>query len=59
MNKLRDSLGVKIDFSDEAEEKEKEKEKDGKKKKATSAKSKVKVRRCNSTSEVAEISLKT
>ena len=39
INKLRDSLGVKIDFSDDAEDKEKE----GKKKKSTTQKSHVKV----------------
>ena len=38
--KLRDSLGVKIDFSDEVDEKEKEV---GKKKKAAVQKAKVKV----------------
>ena len=40
---MRDTLGVKVDFSDEAEEREKD---GGKKKKATQQKSKVKVRRC-------------
>ncbi|KAI0706832.1 hypothetical protein C8T65DRAFT_651620 [Cerioporus squamosus] len=40
VNKLRDLLGVKIDFSDEGEEKEKE---GSKKKKGTHSKSKVKI----------------
>lgn len=40
VNKLRDTLGVKVDFSDEADEKEKEA---GKKKKAVHQKSKVKI----------------
>lgn len=40
VNKLRDALGVKVDFSDEADEKEKEA---GKKKKAAHQKSKVKI----------------
>ncbi|TBU33830.1 hypothetical protein BD311DRAFT_711968 [Dichomitus squalens] len=40
VNKLRDTLGVKIDFSDEGEEKDKE---GGKKKKAAHLKSKVKI----------------
>ncbi|KAG2146037.1 uncharacterized protein EDB93DRAFT_1287176 [Suillus bovinus] len=40
VNKLRDTLGVKVDFSDEADEKEKE---TGKKKKAVHQKSKVKI----------------
>lgn len=40
VNRLRDTLGVKIDFSDEGEEKEKE---GGKKKKAVHLKSKVKI----------------
>lgn len=41
MNRIRDQLGVKVDFSDEVEEKDKE---GGKKKKATPRKAKVKVR---------------
>ena len=40
VNKLRDLLGVKIDFSDEVDEREKE---GGKKKKAVAQKAKVKV----------------
>ena len=41
VNKLRDTLGVKVDFLDEQEEKDKE---NGKKKKASNLKSKVTVR---------------
>ncbi|TDL26238.1 hypothetical protein BD410DRAFT_813193 [Rickenella mellea] len=40
VNKLRDTLGVKIDFTDEADEREKD---SGKKKKAVTQKSKVKI----------------
>lgn len=40
INKLRETLGVKVDFSDEVEEKEKD---TGKKKKAPAQKAKVKV----------------
>ncbi|KAG1848042.1 hypothetical protein DFJ58DRAFT_890873, partial [Suillus subalutaceus] len=54
VNKLRDALGVKVDFSDEADEKEKEAGK--KKKKAVHQKSKVKVERiADETSEVLKI----
>lgn len=44
VNKLRDTLGVRVDFSDEAEEKEKD---SSKKKKTSNQKSKVKVKASN------------